>query len=297
MKVPFPVLLSRWGLAVLLLLSFPVTCFPDPTSGPLPPSEFVWRKETNKAFSVGEAIRYVVKYGFISAGHATMQISSVDNINGRPAYHILSKARTNNAMDVIFKVRDRNESWMDVESLCSLRNEQNLREGLYRRHNRTEYDHVRRRFHYWKRRKGKESTNEGDIPPFVQDVLSSLYYIRTRDLEVGKEFQLDANSGAKTWTLKVHVNKIETIRVPAGKFECFHIKPILAGDGIFQQKGELEVWMTTDARRIPVLLKSRVMVGAFNAEMTDYAPEGALAEIDPKGPEFSEPEEPDEPSP
>jgi len=47
---------------------------------------------------------------------------------------------------------------------------------------------------------GKESVEEGVIPPFVQDVLSGLYYIRTRDLEVGKDYVLNANSGAKNWS-------------------------------------------------------------------------------------------------
>jgi hypothetical protein len=249
--------------------------------------EFKWRKEANRAFGVGETILYVIKYGMVSAGRATMEVISMDTVNGRPAFHLMSRARTSKPMDVVFKVRDQNESWVDAESLCSLRFSQVIREGLYRKEVRTEFDHPGGRFIYWKRRKGKEKTEEGGVPAFVQDVLSSLYFIRTRDLRVGTDISLDANSGANTWPLVVHVNEIETIKVPAGKFECFHLEPILAGEGIFQQKGRLEVWVTNDARKIPVLLRSRVMVGAFDAEMVQYSPTAIPLpfEMDDFGPE------------
>jgi hypothetical protein len=69
-------------------------------------------------------------------------------------------------------------------------------------------------------------------------------YIRTQPLEVGKDFTLDANSGATTWPLSVHVLSKEPSAFPPGRFDCFHLEPILAGDGIFQASGQLEVWVT-----------------------------------------------------
>ncbi len=236
---------------------------------------FIWRSRPNAAFQVGESILYVIKYGIVPSGFATLEIPNEEMVGDRKAFHIVSRAKTNKGTDVFFKVRDVNESWMDVESLCSLRFYQHLREGLHERLTRTEYDHPNGKFIFWKRRKGKETTNEGGMPPYVQDVLSSLYYIRTQELEVGKDYALDANSSGKTWPLKVHVEKIQTIKVPAGRFECYKVEPILAGDGIFQQKGKLEVWLTRDERKIPVLLRSRVMVGAFDAEMQAYRPDGS----------------------
>jgi hypothetical protein len=250
-------------------------------------SGFAWRDVPNKAFHLGESIVYVIKYGFVSAGTATLEITDLSPVNGRPAYHVVSRAKTNKTMDVVFKVRDRNESWMDLQSLCSLRFIQDLREGLYEKETRTEYDHPAGRFSYWKKRKGKEQVNEGGIPPFVQDVLSALYYIRTQDLVVGQDYLLDANSGGKTWPLKVHVQRVQKVKVPAGKFECYHLEPILAGEGIFQQQGRLEVWVTKDERKIPVLLRSRVMVGAFDAEMIEYTPGSAAKNV--VGPARQEP--------
>jgi hypothetical protein len=263
--------LTRPLLAAALLLAAPPFSAEEPSAPPSSRSGFVWRKEANNVFGPGETFLYVVKYGFVPAGFATLEVRDVVDVNGRPAYYIMSRAKTNKATSVFFKVRDKNQSWMDVESLCSLGYEQQIREGLYRRNNYTRYDHPKGRFHYKKLRKGKETVIEGGIPAFVQDVLSSLYYVRTRPLEVGKSYSFDANSGGKTWPLSVSVHTKEKIRVPAGKFECYHIEPILAGEGIFQQQGKLEVWLTADERRMPVLLRSRVAIGAFDAELTEYS--------------------------
>lgn len=257
-------------------LLFPLLLISIPTLADAP--AFVWRSRPNNAFQVGESILYVIKYGVVPSGFATLEIPNAEPVNGRNAYHIVSRAKTNKGTGMFFKVRDVNESWMDIESLCSLRFFQHLQEGLHERETRTDYDHPNGKFLFWKKRKGKESTNEGGMPPYVQDVLSSLYYIRSQELEVGKDYALDANSGGKTWPLKVHVEKIQTIRVPAGKFECYKVEPILAGDGIFQQKGKLEVWLTRDERKIPVLMRSRVLVGAFDAEMQAYRPDGVGAD-------------------
>jgi hypothetical protein len=237
---------------------------------PAPSFAFQWRQEKPPPFGVGESITYVIKYGIIHAGYATLEITSTATVAGRTAYKVVSVAQTNKTMDVFFKVRDLNESWIDTQSLCSLQFRQNIREGRYSRTVETTYDHPSRHFVYKKTRKGNETVQEGPIPPFVHDVLSSLYFIRTQPLEVGKDFSLDANSGATTWPLSVHVLSRETIRVPAGRFSCFHLEPILAGDGIFQASGRLEVWVTEDAPHIPVLLRSKVMVGAFDAEMTEF---------------------------
>lgn len=238
------------------------------------PAPFVWRQKPNTVFAVGESIVYAIKYGIVPAGTARLDVRAEEKINGRSAYRLECVARSNAAMDAVFKVRDRNESWLDRESLCSLRFRQDMREGLFKRKVETAYDPVTGRFLYRKWRKGKEFVYDGPSPTYTQDVLSSLYYIRTCDLIVGESVLVDANSGSNNWTLRVHVIARETVEVPAGRFVCLKLEPVLAGDGLFRSKGRLEVWVTADARRVPVLLRSRVTVGAFDAEMAEYTPGG-----------------------
>jgi hypothetical protein len=260
---PRPVRSTR-TLCLLVLALFAAAAHADAPS-------FPWRKLPNRAFKVGETVRYSLKYGVVLAGRATLEVKGIESFDGRPAYHIVSQAKTNKTLDKAYKVRDSNDSWMDADSLCSVQFMQNIREGGYRKWTLTRLDQARGRFDYQKKGKTKDDFASGDLPAFAQDPLSCLYYLRTLDLKVGEESRADANSGGSTWPLRVLVKGIETVTVPAGTFECLRVEPVLSGEGIFLNKGKLEVWMTNDKRKIPVLLRSEVAVGAFTAEMTEYS--------------------------
>ncbi len=232
---------------------------------------FEWRQLPNRAFRVGETIKYSLKYGVVLAGRASLEVKEIETLDGRRAYHIVSHARTNKTLDQAFMVRDSNDSWMDVESLCSLQFMQNIREGGYKKWTLTRVNQPRGTFTYHGKGKTRDDVKEGEAPPFVQDVLSSLYYVRSLDLKTGEEHRMDAASGGAVWPLKVTVKGVERVEVPAGSFECFRVEPVLAGEGLFQNKGKLEVWLTKDKRKIPVLLRSEVAVGAFEAQMREYS--------------------------
>ena len=199
---------------------------------------------------------------FIEVGTASMEVRGIENISGRPAYHIYTEARSAPFFDIFYKVRNTNESWIDTESLCSLKYSALSDEKDTKKVETELFDQADHTFLIL----GKSKL--GPVPPWVQDVLSSLYYIRTRELSVGQEYVLDAQSGDKSWPLKVKVLRKEKVSVPAGSFECFVVEPaIREGAGIFQSKGKLSVWLTADSKKIPVLMKSEIAVGSIEARL------------------------------
>jgi len=165
-------------------------------------------------------------------------------------------------------VRDRNESWLDAARLVSLGYLKRLREGRYTEDHWVVYDHEAGRFLSRRVKKsGEPKRTTGSIPPSVQDVLSSLYYVRTLDLQVGREYKLDVNTG-ENWPLVVKVHRRSMIRVPLGSFDCFVVEPVLRQPGIFIQKGkDLFVWMTSDKRKIPVHMEVEVFIGHVAANL------------------------------
>jgi hypothetical protein len=48
------------------------------------------------------------------------------------------------------------------------------------------------------------------------------------------------------------------------------VEPLLQTVGVFKHQGKLKVWLTNDRLKIPVLMKSKIMVGSIEAELTDY---------------------------
>jgi hypothetical protein len=233
--------------------------YPDSTGVNVPDTLF--RRVENRAFAVGERLVFDIAYGMVKAGTATMSVPDMQWVGGRPCLHIVTTAESSPFFSNFFKVRDRVESFIDLDGIFSWRFEKHIREGKYKS-NRTEiYDQTLRRVYYRK--------DTIAAPPYVMDILCAFYYTRTQPLEVGRTLDVDAFGDGDVYRLGVLVHRREKIRVPAGEFSCLVIEPVIVGEGIFNQKGKLTIWITDDERRIPVLLKSKVLVGSIDCRLRE----------------------------
>ncbi len=216
----------------------------------------------NHAFAVGEKLSFLVRYGPIVAGTASMSIPQITKIRNREVYKIVTQAQSSAFFSAFYKVRDRVESYVDRTGLYSWRFEKHLREGNYSADRIVDYDH----FSGWAVTNKKDSMR---IPTAVQDILSSFYYIRTQKLEVGKSLFIDNHSDNKLYPLEVKVHKKERVTVKAGTFDCYVVEPILRASGLFKSKGRLLIWLTADHRKIPVQMKSKIPIGYITAELKE----------------------------
>jgi len=232
----------------------------------MPPlkKEELKRVVTNQAFGVGEKFEFSVGYGMIKAGTAVMEIPEMVKFAGKKCYHIISTAQSNKFFSVFFKVNDKVESLMDVHELYSLRFDKHLREGKFKAEISMLFDQENHLAIY---NNGQDTFS---VPAYVQDVLSAFYLIRTRELKVGQSIFVDNHADKKNYPLEVKVLRKERVKVPAGTFDCVVVEPILRASGIFQQKGSLTVWLTDDQIKMPVLMKSKVVVGSISTELTNY---------------------------
>jgi hypothetical protein len=224
-----------------------------------------FRTLENNAFQVGEKLTFDVKYGFVTAGIATMQVPEMRRISGRQAYHITFEVNSVPSFDWIYKVRDRYETYVDSKGLFPWRFEQHIREGGYTRDFSAFFD----------QRKGKAKTSEGsyDIPIYVNDIVSAFYLARTFDysnLKINDRIHLKNFYKNKVYDLDVRYLGKETIDVAAGKFNCIIVEPLVQEGGLFKSEGSIVVWLTDDALKIPVKVKTKVVIGSIDAELTGY---------------------------
>lgn len=227
-----------------------------------------------------EKLEYEVHWGLVNVGTAHLTSTDAVKVRGRAAYHIVSEAVSNNFIDAFYRVRDRNESWMDVETLTSFGYLKKQREGGFFRDEWVLFDWGRKKFFaHVTNKSGEVSRKEGPIPELVHDVLSSMYYIRCQDLEVGREYSVAVNT-KENWPLVVKVLKKEKIKTVFGKKECFLVEPFLQ-EGLFIQKGKkLQLWMTADERKIPVKMKAEVIIGHISADLVKAAYNGIILKGD-----------------
>ena len=225
-------------------------------------SQSIDRVIPNSAFKVGEKLTFIIRYGVVKAGTSTMALPEIVYKNGYECFKIQTEARSSKFFSAFFKVRDQVISYMDRDGLYTWGFEKHLREGKFRANQYVSYDHIN----------GWAVTNKKDslrIPPCVQDILTTFYYIRTQTLEVGKSLFVDNHADNKLYPLEVKVHKKERIKVKAGTFDCIVVEPILRASGIFKSKGRLLVWVTDDSRKIPVQMKSKIIIGYITAELRE----------------------------
>ena len=211
----------------------------------------------NNAFNDRETLTFAVKYMGVTVGIATLEVRGVVQRNNYRAYHLVSTAKSKGVVSFFHKVRDKVESYMDKNGLYTWYFEKHLREGKHKEDVVVKYDQENHLAEYRGRTMG--------IPPGVQDPLSSLYYLRTRDFGVGDSVFIDTNADGKNWELEVRCLRKEKIKTQVGEFDTLVVKPLLKFGGIFQQKGEITVWLTEDRRKMPVLMRSKVKIGSIAA--------------------------------
>jgi hypothetical protein len=216
-------------------------------------------------FGPGESLRFSIEYGLLKAGSAWLEVGPLETYRGRSCYHLISRAESNDFMTKIYKVRDRIDSLIDAQGLYSYRYRKHIREGGYKKDYDASYDPAAGKVRY---ADGKSY----DMTPFAMDGLAAFYYVRHMPLEVGKDVVIPHHSDEATADIVVKVHRKESVEVPAGKFACIVIEPVMTAGGIFKNSGRLTIWVTDDARRIPVLMKSKIPVGSVDAVLQEIKP-------------------------
>ena len=218
-------------------------------------------------FVPGERLVFDLKWEFVKAGEAVLEVLPIETINGVEVYHFVLTAETNKYLDLIYKVRDRIDAYADVNMTRSILYKKNQREGRSRRNIVIEFD--------WEKNEASYS-NFGEkiapipIQPGTFDPLTAFYYARMIDFEKHKGIERPVTDGKKCIDGHVSVVKKESIEVPLGTFETFVLEPELKDlRGVFEKDKEakIEVWVSSDKRKFPLKVKSKVIVGSFTGEL------------------------------
>ncbi len=229
--------------------------YPDGSEGILLPDTL--------PFGPGEILDFELQYGVVDVGRARLETEGVELEDGRQAMGILSRAKSARWIDSVYKVRDEVSSVMDIDRLHSLEFRKHLREGKYRADQEATFDHENGVARY-------QDGSEAELPPGSQDILTALYYVRSFPLVVGMVLHIPLHDGKKSYALRVGVVGRERLETSLGELDCLILEPSFESRGLFKSEGRMLIYMSDDARRLPVLLKAKAPVGAFTSELRSY---------------------------
>lgn len=103
----------------------------------------------------------------------------------------------------------------------------------------------------------------------LQDVLSAIYFIRTQPLEVGKSFDIFIGDGGRVYTIPVKVLERKRMKTVLGRVNVLRVNAELFGPErlIDNEQGEFSIWITDDARRLPVGGRVKTDYGTFDIKL------------------------------
>jgi hypothetical protein len=217
------------------------------------------------SFQLPETLNYDLTWAGIKAGEASLEMR--ENADG---IKITSTARSAKWVSVFYTVNDIVESRLQKNRDpgfpgLPVNYRLNIREGRHRKNKEVIFDHRNAKIIYIDYIDNERK--EFEIPPSVFDPISSFYYLRTLNLEVGKSVYVTVFDSKKVWNVEVQVLRKEKVEVPAGQFNTIVVKPLMKSEGIFYRKGEIYIWLTDDEKRVPVMLKTKVKIGSVNASL------------------------------
>ncbi len=225
-------------------------------------------------FGPGERVTMRIRYAHLTAGRASLAVLAGER-EGRPVLQYVAEARSQGFFAWLFRFRvnDRTVATWDPASGCSLGVEKHLREGRAGRDQVVTFDPAGG-IAWVQDPKIKETRL--DVGSCVLDVLSALYQARVRGVDEREALALPVFDNGKRYTLGVRFVKRERLDLPppfGRRVPTVVVEPLLLeGTGLFVKEGRLFLWLTDDARRVPVRMQSKVAIGSVVGELESYEP-------------------------
>lgn len=229
----------------------------------------------HRSFRHLERVTYKMYYNWnfvwVEAGDVTFTVRETDS-----TYYFKAEGKTKPSYDWMFKVHDVYESKVRKSDLKPVWSRRQVEEGNYRLYHEHWMDHqkgVARSI----RGKTKETAKESIIPieDCFQDVLSIIYFLRNSGIhryDPGEELPVKLFIDDSIYQVKVrYMGKEKAKRIKGlGKVDVQRIIPDLVAGDVFTEGSKMNVWVSRDGNRLPLLVESPILVGSIKAVIDSY---------------------------
>jgi hypothetical protein len=102
----------------------------------------------------------------------------------------------------------------------------------------------------------------------TQDLISAIYAVRRLPFALGKTFELSVSDSGLVYKVPVRVTGREMQKSVVGKSWCWRVEPEVFGENrMIEQEGNMIIWITDDARRIPVRSRIDSEIGRIEVKL------------------------------
>jgi hypothetical protein len=215
-------------------------------------------------FSPGERLSYDVSWAdFIVAAELNIDTDDRRSFDGIEGYHVTVQARTVGLVSgLALKVNDVYESFIDRSTLKPFRAEKRSRHGKKETQSSITIEKNTAKL-------GAGRTLE--LPDDTYDLAGLLFAIRGMDLTIGKSRTFTLIEDDKLYTIKVQPEGREKVSIPTGTYETVKVATSMVKGRENDKLYNLRIFITSDARRLPVLITAEPSWGSVRVELTSVA--------------------------
>jgi Protein of unknown function (DUF3108) len=219
-------------------------------------------------FAVGETLTYSAKLGMLTLGSGTLEVAAMDTLRGQEAFRFRFRLR---GKTVFYSLDDVLESWVRTSDFTSLRFVQDFVENEKPKHKTFEIFPDSGFY----RESGRDSAQATPDNPL--DDAAFFYFVRVTPLEVGQKYVYERYFKKAKNPVTIEVVKREKMELPDGReVPCLVLHPVIDTKGLFSKRSDTRIWLTDDAQRIPVQIRSKFPFGTITLRLKDVVAASAV---------------------
>lgn len=220
-------------------------------------------------YNGGEKLRYKISWtGGVKIGELLLEVKK--NGDTGNVFELKAHVKDSGMFHFFYPVNDSFVTMVKGDRMLPVSYEVTQKEGKnYRASRRTEYDQKTGKVRYQKNERNPvEYTVDGE----VHNEFSSFFFTRIMKLDRNRPAIVPTFADGKRHEVVVYTGDEtrikETVR---GDVNVLPVTPVMKFKGLYDKAGDTVIWLTHDECRIPVRIKSRILIGSLTAELVSYS--------------------------
>ncbi len=229
----------------------------------------------NTSFIEGEELVYKAYYNWkivwIPAGEVRFRV-----FEGENEYKLEAVGKSYSSYDNFFRVRDYYATTVDKETLRPKTFVRYIEEGNYRKFDSLYFDQKNGIVNSFNgKTKDKARHKQFEIDPCALDLLSVMYSLRNTNVEEyepGEFLDITMFIDEEKYPIHVVYEKKEEKKIKnLGKFPSLKVRPELIVGNVFKEGDVMNIWVSDDENKVPLLIESPISIGSVKAVLKSYS--------------------------
>jgi len=203
---------------------------------------------------------------FVAAGELTLDCQEMSEPGKARLYRFGVRARSVDwVRTLILNVNDTYEASVDAETLLPIQAEERLEHGKT-------LEKTSVRFDYQNKVVRLSNGHSQPLAPNTYDAATLMFVLRTLELSSGKTQIVRLLDNETVHTLRAEAERIESVRVGQKDYQVTRVAIRQVENGTPQDALKIRLYLTSDSRRVPVLMTAEPAWGTISVELRDSLP-------------------------